>query len=67
MKDRDKHNPKDQVQSQSADTTRRDFLRQSAYAAYATPVVLALLVDKASAGGSGSGGGTVDPPPPPST
>ena len=29
--------------------TRRDFLRKSAYAAYATPVIAALLVEKASA------------------
>jgi hypothetical protein len=32
---------------------RRDFLRKSAYAAYATPVITALLVDKASAAASG--------------
>jgi hypothetical protein len=28
---------------------RRDFLRKSAYAAYATPIVLSMLVEKASA------------------
>ena len=30
-------------------TSRREFLRKSAYAAYATPVIAALLVEKASA------------------
>jgi hypothetical protein len=28
---------------------RRDFLRNSAYAAYATPIVLSMLVNKANA------------------
>lgn len=28
---------------------RREFLRNSAYAAYATPIVLCMLVEKASA------------------
>jgi len=32
---------------------RRDFLRKSAYAAYATPVITAMLVEKASAARSG--------------
>ena len=30
-------------------TSRREFLRKSAYAVYATPVIAALLVEKASA------------------
>jgi hypothetical protein len=32
-----------------ADISRRDFLRKSAYAAYATPVITVLLVEQASA------------------
>ncbi|MCL7488971.1 MAG: hypothetical protein M8357_12455 [Desulfobulbaceae bacterium] len=32
---------------------RREFLRTSMYAAYATPVIMSVLVEKASAGSSG--------------
>ncbi|MHB8765323.1 MAG: hypothetical protein ACYDA8_13470 [Deferrisomatales bacterium] len=32
-----------------ADEARREFLRRSVYAAYATPVLVALLVERASA------------------
>jgi hypothetical protein len=35
---------------------RRDFLRYSAYAAYATPIVLSMLVEKASAAKSWNSG-----------
>lgn len=35
---------------------RRDFLRTSVYAAYATPIVLTMLVDKASAAKSWNSG-----------
>ena len=35
---------------------RRDFLRNSAYAAYATPIVLSILVEKASAAKSWNSG-----------
>lgn len=35
---------------------RRDFLRKSAYAAYATPIVLSMLVEKASAAKSWNSG-----------
>lgn len=58
----------DQQRLSEINNDRRDFLRQSVYAAYATPVMVALLVDKASAVASGRTGGTVDPvlPPPPS-
>ena len=35
-------------------TSRREFLRKSAYAAYATPLIAALLVEKASAAISGA-------------
>jgi hypothetical protein len=42
----------------STDEGRRDFLRKSAYAAYATPVIMAMLVEKASAGKSWNHGGT---------
>lgn len=31
------------------DEPRREFLRKSAYAAYATPVILAMLAEKAGA------------------
>ncbi len=31
------------------DEKRREFLRKSAYAAYATPVIMSMLVSKASA------------------
>ncbi|MBE0597645.1 MAG: hypothetical protein IH614_10270 [Desulfuromonadales bacterium] len=39
-----------------ADQKRRDFLRNSAYAAYATPVILSMLVEKASAAKSWNSG-----------
>jgi hypothetical protein len=35
---------------------RRDFLRNSAYAAYATPIVLSMLVNKANAAKSWNSG-----------
>ena len=35
------------------DRNRREFLRKSVYAAYATPLITALLVEDASAGWSG--------------
>ena len=35
---------------------RRDFLRKSAYAAYATPIVISMLVHKASAAQSFNSG-----------
>ena len=38
-----------QDNNQSIDETRREFLRKSVYAAYATPVIVTLLVSKASA------------------
>ena len=40
--------PKNEV-----DEERRSFLRKSAYAAYATPLITALLVEEAAAGWSG--------------
>ena len=40
-------------------STRREFLRKSVYAAYATPLITALLVEKASAANSnGNGAGS---------
>ncbi len=42
--------------SDVADEQRRDFLRKSVYAAYATPVIMTLLVGRSSAHGSGGGG-----------
>lgn len=35
------------------DVQRREFLRKSLYTAYATPVIMSMLVEKASAGASG--------------
>ena len=54
----------------STDKSRREFLRKSAYAAYATPVITALLVNKASAASVWSATGhesniPPSPPPPP--
>ena len=40
---------------ETVDTERRDFLRNSVYAAYATPLITALLVEKASAATSTHG------------
>lgn len=47
--------------------SRREFLRKSAYAAYATPVITALLINKASAATSWGTRppGDINPPPPP--
>lgn len=49
---------------------RREFLRKSVYAAYATPVILSLLVENAEAKAKRSCIGLNSPdffPPPPST
>jgi hypothetical protein len=51
------------------DEGRRDFLRTSMYAAYATPVIIAMLVNKASAAKSWNSGygeitGPATPKPP---
>jgi hypothetical protein len=40
--------------------SRREFLRKSVYAAYATPLITALLVEPASAKQSGTGNGSYD-------
>jgi len=42
----------DTSEQAKVDRDRRDFLRKSAYAAYATPLITALLVETASAGSS---------------
>lgn len=49
-----------------ADDDRRDFLRKSLYVAYATPVIMSLLAEKANAATSWGNktGSTVIPPPP---
>ena len=41
--------------SETVDTERRDFLRNSVYAAYATPLITVLLVDAKSAAASNNG------------
>ncbi len=50
---RPKNSPKNNHRAGSVNepviTSRREFLRKSAYAAYATPLIAALLVEKASA------------------
>ena len=48
---------------------RRDFLKKSAYVAYATPFIMSMLVEKANATqswnpGQGGGGGKNPNPPP---
>ena len=53
--------------NQCSDENRREFLRNSAYAACATPIVLSMLVEKASAAKSWNSGkgeitGTGSPP-----
>ena len=53
--------------NQCSDESRREFLRNSAYAACATPIVLSMLVEKASAAKSWNSGngeitGTGSPP-----
>lgn len=42
----------DRQPSADVDDERRDFLRKSVYAAYATPLITALLVEEAAAGQS---------------
>ena len=46
MNNSDRKNPSE---LSASDERRREFLRKSAYAAYAAPVIMALLVEKASA------------------
>lgn len=52
-KNHDIENSAEQESSEES-TSRREFLRRSVYAAYATPLITALLVEKASAGNSTS-------------
>ena len=44
-----------------ADASRRDFLRRSVYAVYATPVITALLIEKANAAASQNNPNCQDP------
>lgn len=44
--------------SDPADNERREFLRRSIYAAYATPLITALLVEKDAVAGTGPSPGT---------
>ena len=57
------------IQSKKVDTKRREFLRKSMYVAYATPLIMSVLVEKASAGwSSGQSDCSKYPPcPPPNT
>jgi hypothetical protein len=48
-------------QNQHIDDSRREFLRKSVYAAYATPVITALLVSQVSAAASSSNPNCQDP------
>jgi hypothetical protein len=43
------------------DDDRREFLRRSIYAAYATPLITMLLVEKAAAAPSGGNNGRCSP------
>jgi hypothetical protein len=45
----------DQQDPSKVDKARRDFLRNSVYAAYATPLITILLVDTQSAAASNNG------------
>jgi hypothetical protein len=49
--------PKRPPKTADDENSRREFLRKSVYAAYATPLITALLVEQASARQSGNGGG----------
>ena len=40
------------TEQESVDNDRREFLKNSVYAAYATPIITALLVEEASAAAS---------------
>jgi hypothetical protein len=48
--------PKKSDRPASIDDERRAFLRRSIYAAYATPLITALLVEEAGAAQSGNNG-----------
>ena len=54
MSEEKKHN-------QPIDDSRREFLRKSVYAAYATPVITALLVSQVSASASSNNPNCLDP------
>lgn len=43
---------KAEQEKKSFDEARRDFLRKSLHAAYATPVIMSIMVEKASAAAS---------------
>ena len=49
MKD---HNSDIEQTTDARSTERREFLRKSVYAAYATPFIMSMLVEKANAGQS---------------
>ena len=49
----DKKDKSDLHPENAVDEERRSFLRKSVYAAYATPLITALLVEDAEAGWSG--------------
>ena len=42
------------TEQENINNNRREFLRKSVYAAYATPLITALLVEEASAGSTKS-------------
>lgn len=57
------------AKDKGTDEARRDFLRKSVYAAYATPVIVTMLVNKANAAKSWNSGqgeitGPATPKPP---
>ncbi len=57
MKNKD-NNETDQHDDQKTNQSRRDFLRKSKYAAYATPLVTGLIIHSNAAHASGADGST---------
>ena len=57
MNNKDKEKSQHDNASQQTDQSRRDFLRKSKYAAYATPLVTGLIIKSNAAHASGGDGG----------
>jgi len=45
------------IDAKKTDQSRREFLKKSKYAAYATPLITGLIIEKAAAAGSSGTGG----------
>jgi hypothetical protein len=48
-------------EQQLTDASRRDFLRKSVYAVYATPIITTLLIERANAAASQNNPNCLDP------